>query len=388
MGTNTEARPEIDPRHAPHGGPGHHDAVTASRRTPRGRPRAAGAVPAPGEYPLSNGTAELAKDLDVPAGWMLSIDGVASSYVDLEDPTRLEFEYVQWIGALLDHLGEPGAPLDTAHLGGGAFTLPRYVAATRPRSVQVAFEYDERLVTLARDSLGLRTSPRLRVRVVDARAGVRKLRADSQDVVIRDAFVGTDVPAHLRTVEFTRDVDRVLRHGGVYVCNLADRPPLAGLRAEAATLLAVFRHVLLVTEPAILRGRRYGNLVLAASQRPLPELDLARAVARGVAPARVTGTGKVTELARNAVPLADVPIGAAAPTVGPSEPREATMGLGDKIENKLDEAKGNAKESIGDATDDESMQAEGQAEATGAKVSQAGEHVKDAAKDVKDSFTS
>ncbi|MCW2568448.1 MAG: spermidine synthase-like protein [Mycobacterium sp.] len=390
----------------------HHGAVTTARRVRGGRSRrAAGAGPTPGEYPLSAGTAELSKDLDVPDGWMLSIDGVASSYVDLGDPTRLEFEYVQWIGALLDCLGEPGAPLDVAHLGGGAFTLPRYVAATRPGSTQVAFEYDERLVELARDVLGLRTSPRLRVRVVDARAGLRKLGTDSLDVVIRDAFVGTDVPAHLTTEEFARDVDRVLRRGGVYVLNLADRPPLARLRAEAATLLAVFRHVLLVTEPAILRGRRYGNLVLAASARPMPALELARQVARGVAPARVTGTARMVELARGAVPLRDPEPGEAAtvtpfghvasplempttedhPTVGgpgvTADRRRHTVGLGDKIENKLDEAKGNAKEGIGDATDNESLQAEGQGDQAEAKTKQAGEHVKDAAREVKDSFT-
>jgi spermidine synthase len=282
--------------------------VTAARRAPRSsRERRRTQGPAPGEYPLSTGTAQLSKDLDVPAGWMLSIDGVASSYVDLGDPTRLEFEYVQWIGALLDCLGPAGEPLRVAHLGGGAFTLPRYVEATRPGSTQVAFEYDERLVALARDALGLRTSPRLRVRVTDARAGLAKLRTDSQDVVIRDAFVGTDVPAHLTTVEFATDVDRVLSHGGVYILNLADRPPLKVLRAEAATLRQVFRHVLLVTEAAILRGRRYGNVVLAASARPLPTVDLARAVAHGVAPARVLGTAKVIELSQDAEPIRDPP---------------------------------------------------------------------------------
>jgi uncharacterized protein YjbJ (UPF0337 family) len=384
--------------------------VTTPRRARGGRSRP-GRGPTPGEYPLSAGTGELSKDLDVPDGWMLSIDGVASSYVDLADPTRLEFEYVQWIGALLDCLGEPGAPLDVAHLGGGAFTLPRYVAATRPGSAQVAFEYDERLVALARDVLGLRTSPRLRVRVVDARAGLRKLPTDSQDVVIRDAFVGTDVPPHLTTEEFARDVDRVLRRGGVYVLNLADRPPLDRLRSEAATLLAVFRHVLLVTEPAILRGRRYGNLVLAASARPMPTLELARAVAHGVAPARVSGTARVTELARGGVSLRDPEPGAAAvvtpfgnagsplemppggddPTVGVREVnadrRRHPMGVGDKIENKLDEARGNVKEGVGDATDNESLQAEGQADRAEAKTKQAGEHVKDAVREVKDVFT-
>jgi uncharacterized protein YjbJ (UPF0337 family) len=100
----------------------------------------------------------------------------------------------------------------------------------------------------------------------------------------------------------------------------------------------------------------------------------------------------VAELARDAVPLedppAEMPTGGDRPTVEASERRESTMGLGDKIENKLEEAKGSAKENVGDATGDRSLQAEGRADQADAEVSQAGEHLKDAAKDVKDAFTS
>jgi uncharacterized protein YjbJ (UPF0337 family) len=72
---------------------------------------------------------------------------------------------------------------------------------------------------------------------------------------------------------------------------------------------------------------------------------------------------------------------------GTSPTEEAPVGIGDKIENKLNEVKGGAKENIGDATDDRSLEAEGQADQAGAKVSQAGEHVKDAARDVNDAVT-
>ena len=60
------------------------------------------------------------------------------------------------------------------------------------------------------------------------------------------------------------------------------------------------------------------------------------------------------------------------------------MGLKDKAENKLDELKGQGKESAGRASGDRDLQAEGKADQTESKVKQAGEHVKDAAKDVKD----
>ena len=62
------------------------------------------------------------------------------------------------------------------------------------------------------------------------------------------------------------------------------------------------------------------------------------------------------------------------------------MSFSDKVEHKAEELKGLAKEKFGDATDDESTQAEGAAERTHAKAEQAGDHVKDAAHDVRDAF--
>ncbi|MGO2053507.1 CsbD family protein [Arthrobacter sp. MYb211] len=60
------------------------------------------------------------------------------------------------------------------------------------------------------------------------------------------------------------------------------------------------------------------------------------------------------------------------------------MGLGDKFKNKAQEASGKVKESVGDATNNENLQAEGVKDQAAAKAKQAGEAVKDAAKDVRD----
>ncbi|MFK5635517.1 MULTISPECIES: CsbD family protein [unclassified Ornithinimicrobium] len=57
------------------------------------------------------------------------------------------------------------------------------------------------------------------------------------------------------------------------------------------------------------------------------------------------------------------------------------MGLGDKISNAAEDAKGKAKEGFGDATDNERMEAEGRAEQAEAEAKKAGENVKDAFKD-------
>lgn len=62
------------------------------------------------------------------------------------------------------------------------------------------------------------------------------------------------------------------------------------------------------------------------------------------------------------------------------------MSFGDKVKNKAEELKGEIKERFGDATDDERMQAEGAADKTEAHTKQAGEHVKDTAREVRDAF--
>jgi spermidine synthase len=259
----------------------------------------------PGIFPITHGSAEIVRDLDVANGWMLLLDGIQSSYVDLDDPTNLEFEYMQWIAAVLDSLAVSGEPLDTLHLGGGAATLPRYVAATRPGSRQLVFEYDEKLIDVVRRMLPLPSSRRLRIRGMEARAGLARQRDASFDVIIRDAFAGPTVPSHLATTEFSHSVRRVLRDNGIYLANIADSAPLHAVRAEAATLLHVFDRVLLMAEPSVLRGRRYGNVVFVASQQPLPVGEVARRVARGAAPARVYDKARVRDLAGTRQPNTD-----------------------------------------------------------------------------------
>jgi spermidine synthase len=215
------------------------------------------------------------------SGRVLVLDSLRHSYVDLRDPTHLEFAYTRRIGDLLDTAAPPGRPLRALHIGGGGFTLPRYLAATRPGSDSLVLEIDANLVGLVRERLGLQTGPRLRVRTGDARVSLRDVPSRSRDMVIGDAFGGLAVPWHLTTREFVRDVRRVLGPGGAYALNVIDAPPLGFARAETATLLESFRHVAVVAPAPLVAGRQGGNVVLLASDAPLPlEALRARAGAR------------------------------------------------------------------------------------------------------------
>ncbi|MCA1683961.1 MAG: fused MFS/spermidine synthase [Actinobacteria bacterium] len=233
------------------------------------------------------------------------VAGTPQSHVDLDDPAHLEFEYVRRMGHVLDLAAPVGEPLDVVHLGGGALTLARYVAVTRPGSRQRVVELDERLTELVRAHLPLPRGARVRVRAADARAGLAALPPASADVVLTDVFAGARTPAHLTTVEFQREVRRVLRPGGVTAANVADGPPLAFARAQVATLRAVFADVALVAEPGTLRGRRFGNLVAVASDAALPVAALSRRCAGDPMPARVIDGADLDRFAGRARPVTD-----------------------------------------------------------------------------------
>lgn len=250
----------------------------------------------------SSGTVVLRSDSD---GVTLLLDGVESSHIDPDDPTHLVFEYMQQMIAVVHatHGDVPG--LRVTHLGGAGCALARAIDATWDEPRQLAVEIDAELATLVREWFELPRSPRLRIRVGDARAELATLREESTDVVVRDAFTGREVPTHLRTHEFTSEVAARLRPGGLYLANLADSPPLRMARREAATVSAVFRHVVAIGEPAVLKGRRYGNIVLAASQQPVERHGLARVLRSLPVPAGLIGEAELPDFVAGSSPLHD-----------------------------------------------------------------------------------
>ena len=235
-----------------------------------------------------------------PAVRILVLDDLRHSAVDLRDPRVLGFAYTRWIGDAIDGMAPRRAALDAVFLGGGGFTLPRYLAATRPRSRSRVLEVDGALVDLARERLGLRTGPALRVRTGDARVTLRDEPTASADLVVGDAFGGRSLPWHLATREFAVDVRRVLRPGGLYALNVIDAGPLDLVRAVGATLLDGFPDVAHVARPGPGGRPRAGNLVYLASETALPAG--VRTTARG---ARTYGRAAVARFAAGSDVLRD-----------------------------------------------------------------------------------
>ncbi|MFE7843839.1 spermidine synthase [Microbacterium sp. NPDC057407] len=252
---------------------------------------------------LSSGSIARIVASTVTSGRELDVDGTPQSHVDLDDPTHLHFEYVARMGAVIDRLRMPRQPLTAIHLGAGALTIPRYVEATRPGSRQQVVELEPALWDLVRENLPLPRGAQIRVRIGDARETLARLPAGlvgAADLIVSDVYSGAQTPAHLTTVEFYTEVARFLAPDGVLLVNVADGSGLAFARRQVATIGAVLEHVIVLAEVQTLKGRRFGNLVIAASPAPLPTEWLPRLMAAGPHPAKVAQGAELVEFARGA----------------------------------------------------------------------------------------
>lgn len=283
------------------------------RRTPKKQVETPEAL-VEGTYPIDTGIAELIEDDYTPGGWVLEINGMESSHIVLGQPRELDFEYMRWLAAVIEpfvdtHL-DP-AHLRITHLGGGACSMARYLADVYPASHNTVVELDGKLAAYVREWFDLPKSPTIKIRVGEARAVTEGFAPASRDIIIRDVFAGYITPEPLTTLEFTQLAERSLAPNGLYIINCGDDRSLAGARAEAAAIAQVFEHTCIVADPAMLKGRRKGNVIIAGSHAPLPVAgDLATAAITkrllgGGVPAQYKDDTWVRDFARSATPRRD-----------------------------------------------------------------------------------
>lgn len=228
-------------------------------------------------------------------------DGHQQSYVDPDDPLLLVFEYVQHLALALQALRPDPAPLAVTHVGGAGMTLARWVHRVHPGSPQIVLEPDVALTDLVRRELPLPRGHRIRVRPVTGQDGIAALRDGSADVVVVDAFDGGRVPGELAGLGWARELARVLAPDGVVLANVADEPGLRWVARYCATLREELDHVGQLVLREVASGKRYGNVVVVASRRPLDDVALTRAAAKAPFPSTwrdSTGTARLAGGAR------------------------------------------------------------------------------------------
>ncbi len=231
-----------------------------------------------------------------PNGRSLIIDQLRHAHVDLDDPTFLDIRYMRLFADFEAAL--PEGPIRVLHVGGGGFSLPRYINAVRPGSTHTVLELDEELVTIAEDALGL-VADELDIRTGDARLHLGDLTDGDYDLIVGDAFSGDSVPWHLATLEVVEEVDRLLADDGLYIMNVIDGGESNFVRSQLATYGEVFENLALV-EPADGVGDRSVNQMIVAAHSPLPDFDIAEEDGR-----RLTDDELVERLGDDALVLTD-----------------------------------------------------------------------------------
>ncbi|MFC7401448.1 spermidine synthase [Citricoccus sp. GCM10030269] len=242
----------------------------------------------PGVFPIDAGTAEVTRDPFTDGAWLLKLNGAESSQLNPDSPLDMGFEYMRWMAAVMRHRWDPSARLRVLHLGGAGCTLARWAAAWYPDSRQTAVELDAGLAALARDHFALPRAPHLKIRVGEAGEVLAGAHEASRDVVIRDVFAGSVpedqvTPGHLLGVDAAEQAARAVGDG-IYLVNHGGGPDLTAARREAATLGEVFATVVAVADPQMLKGRRRGNIVFAATNGSLTSAGAGAVVRPGPAP--------------------------------------------------------------------------------------------------------
>ena len=212
------------------------------------------------------------RDRERPSGRLLRQDDMDASYVDLEHPQWLGFDYLRRMRDVVEAAGARRV----VHIGGAGCALARALAAAHPEHRQEVLEVDPAVVELARRHLGLRRVPGLRVRVGEGRTVLARRPPGSADAVLVDAFVGARVPRPLVTAEALGAFARVVAPAGLVAVNVVDVPPFAEAAAIAAGLAVAFPSVFALGAAGAVARRRRGNLVLIGAQREL-RLELLRA---------------------------------------------------------------------------------------------------------------
>ncbi|HET9125192.1 MAG TPA: fused MFS/spermidine synthase, partial [Solirubrobacteraceae bacterium] len=217
-----------------------------------------------------------------------------SSYVDLADPTHLEFDYMRWLRIIL----RAAHARRIVHIGGGACALPRALAAEWPEGRQEVCEIDSAVLSLAREHMGLRRAPGLRVRHAEGREWLATQPDESHDAVVIDAFLGARIPMRLITAEAMREVTRVAPLGLV---NVVDDRARRIVDRVAAGLRAAFPRVFTL-------GGRAGNTIVAGGRGVLPSLErIGAAAAADPSPASLTAPAELDRRLITLLPEHDPP---------------------------------------------------------------------------------
>ena len=199
----------------------------------------------------------------------LALDRLIHSYVDLDDPTFFVYGYEKIFADVATMVGHSKPQFSALYIGGGGYTMPRFLEQAYPESRQEVIEIDPAVTRVTHEYLGMPRDTTIITHNQDARIKIPELQPGRYDIVIGDAFNDVSVPYHLTTLEFNEQVKQLLTEDGIYVMNVVDQFHSGNfLRAVITTLRASFPYVYLLADSRDFEQDNRFTFVVAGAMQP------------------------------------------------------------------------------------------------------------------------
>lgn len=146
----------------------------------------------------------------------LQVDDGLESYID-EKTGKMGAEYLYYYNLTNYYLKNNKS---TLMIGGAAYTYPTYYLNNfKDKTIDVS-EIDEKMTKLATSEFSLNTdNPRLHIYHQDGRSFLNKT-TNKYDVILIDAFKGTNAPFELTTYEAMENAKKSLNDNGMVITNI------------------------------------------------------------------------------------------------------------------------------------------------------------------------
>jgi spermidine synthase len=208
----------------------------------------------------------------------LYLDNLPHADVAIDQPLLLAHDYLVPAAEMAGYVASRERPLRALVIGGGGYSLPRYLAAAYPDAEITVLELDPAVTAMARARLNLSLSPPFGIVHGDARETLETLPPDRRyDLIVLDAFSDVMVPYHLVTAEIDRRIAARLAPDGRYVALVHDLPLGRLLPAATRTMREVFGAVdVLAAGPGVgwrRPVRRTWSVVAGATELDAERID-------------------------------------------------------------------------------------------------------------------
>ncbi len=209
---------------------------------------------------------------------MLFLDALVHSYVDTDDPRFFYYPYEKVFADIATTVAHSDPELDTLFIGGGGYTMPRFMEVLFPGARLEVVEIDPEVTEVAFMYLALPLDTRIVTHAEDARTKLQELPKGKYEFIVGDAFNDMSVPYHLTTLEFNEMIRGLLTDDGVYAINVVDRMHSGRfLRSIVHTLQRSFPFVYVMRDDSKWDDDVRYTFVVTAAMRPITAVEISSA---------------------------------------------------------------------------------------------------------------